>query len=135
MDVLREGWLRTGDIARMDADGYFYIIDRKKELVKVGGYQVWPREIEEVLQAHPAVREVGAAGVPDAARGEAIHAWVALHEGQTATADELRDWCKQRLAPYKLPRGFTFIEKLPRTNVGKLLRRELVRMHLEQNAA
>lgn len=135
MDVLREGWLRTGDIARMDADGYFYIIDRKKELVKVGGYQVWPREIEEVLQAHPAVREVGAAGVPDAASGEAIHAWVALHDGQTATADELRDWCKQRLAPYKLPRGFTFIEKLPRTNVGKLLRRELVRMHLEQTAA
>ncbi len=135
MDVLKEGWLYTGDIASMDADGYFYIIDRKKELVKVGGYQVWPREVEEVLQQHPAVREVGAAGLPDAESGEAIHAWVVLHEGpllygdQTVTPDELRAWCKQHLAPYKVPRGFTFIDKLPRTNVGKLLRRELVRMH------
>lgn len=120
-------WLHTGDIARMDDDGYFYIVDRKKELIKAGGYQVWPREIEEVIAMHPAVLEVGAAGVPDPARGgETVKAWVVLKPGMMATEDELRKFCEDKLAPYKRPRSIDFRDELPKTLVGKVLRRVLV---------
>jgi long-chain acyl-CoA synthetase len=119
-------WVHTGDLARMDADGFIFIVDRKKDMLKTSGFQVWPREIEEVLAAHPAVMEVGVAGVPDAAKGEVAHAWVVLKAGQRATAEELRMYCRERLAPYKVPAQIEFRSELPKTMVGKVLRRALV---------
>ncbi len=120
-------WLYTGDIARMDADGYFYIVDRKKELIKIGGLQVWPRDIEEALKQHPKVLKVAAAGVPDPARGdEMVKAWVVLNPGQTATEDELKKFCEDKLVNYKRPKSIEFRDDLPETMVGKVLRRELV---------
>jgi long-chain acyl-CoA synthetase len=132
-NVLRDGWLYTGDIAYMDEDGYFFIVDRKKELIKPGGFQVWPREVEEIIQKFGKVLEVGVAGVPDAHSGEAVKAWVVLKPGETATADEIRAWCKEQLAAYKVPKHIEFVEALPRSTVGKILRRELVRQHKEAN--
>ncbi|WP_322797887.1 long-chain fatty acid--CoA ligase [Thermoflexus sp.] len=125
-NTLRNGWLYTGDIARMDEDGYFYIVDRKKEVIKPGGYQVWPREVEEILAQHPKIKEVAVAGIPDPHLGEAVKAWVVLHEGQTATAEEIREWCRDKLAPYKIPRHVEFRTELPKSMVGKVLRRVLV---------
>lgn len=128
-------WLFTGDIARMDEDGYFYIVDRKKELIKPGGFQVWPREVEEVVITHPKVLEVGVAGIPDPYRGETVKAWVVLKPGETASEDEIKAFCKERLAGYKVPTHVEFRTELPKTTVGKILRRELVRQHKEaQNA-
>ena len=124
-------WLFTGDIARMDEDGYFYIVDRKKELIKPGGYQVWPREVEEAVAAFPKVLEVGVAGIPDAYRGETVKAWIVLKPGETTTEDEIKAFCKERLAPYKVPTHYEFRDELPKTTVGKILRRELVRQHKE----
>ncbi|HEX6210896.1 MAG TPA: AMP-binding protein [Methylomirabilota bacterium] len=123
-------WLHTGDIGFMDRDGYVFLTDRKKDLIKTSGYQVWPREIEEVLAAHPAVAEVGAAGVPDPFKGESVKAWVVLRTGTTATEDELRRFCREKLAPYKVPSSIEFRRELPKTLVGKVLRRELVREHV-----
>jgi len=131
-NALRDGWLYTGDIARMDEKGYFYIVDRKKELIKPGGYQVWPREVEEVVAANPKVLEVGVAGIPDPYRGETVKAWVVLKEGETATEDEIKDWCKDRLAKFKVPTHVEFRSELPKTTVGKILRRELVRQEKEK---
>ncbi len=133
-NTLRDGWLYTGDIAYMDEDGYFYIVDRKKELIKPGGYQVWPREVEEVIMANPKVLEVGVAGIPDPYRGETVKAWVVLKPGETATADEIKDWCRERLAKFKVPTHIEFRDELPKTTVGKILRRELVRQHKEAEA-
>jgi long-chain acyl-CoA synthetase len=130
-NTLRDGWLYTGDIARMDDDGYFYIVDRKKELIKPGGYQVWPREVEEAIMENPKVLEVGVAGVPDAYRGETVKAWVVLKPDQTATEEEIQEWCKERLAKFKVPTQVEFRQELPKTTVGKILRRELVREHKE----
>jgi long-chain acyl-CoA synthetase len=131
-NTLRDGWLHTGDIAYMDKEGYFFIVDRKKELIKPGGYQVWPREVEEVIMENPKVLEVGVAGVPDAYRGETVKSWVVLKPGEQATAEEIREWCKSRLAVYKVPSLVEFRDELPKSQmVGKLLRRELVRQHLE----
>lgn len=134
-NVLREGWLYTGDIAYMDEDGYFYIVDRKKELIKPGGYQVWPREVEEVIMENPKVMEVGVAGVPDPYRGETVKAWVVLKEGESASKEDIQDWCRERLAKFKVPTDVEFREELPKTTVGKILRRELVRQHGESNPA
>lgn len=128
-------WLFTGDIGAMDEDGYFRIVDRKKELVKVSGYQVWPREVEEVLAAHPKVAEVGVAGVPDAYQGETIKAWLVLKPGQEATDEEIRAFCHDKLAKFKIPKYIEFRTELPKTTVGKVLRRELVREHKEKAAA
>ena len=130
-NALRDGWLYTGDIARMDENGFFYIVDRKKELIKPGGYQVWPREVEEVISAHPKVLEVGVAGIPDAYRGETVKAWVVLKPGETADEAEIKEWCKERLAKFKVPTHIEFRDELPKTTVGKILRRELVRQHKE----
>jgi long-chain acyl-CoA synthetase len=115
----------------MDPDGYFYVVDRKKELIKPGGLQVWPREVEEVLSAHPAVLEAGVAGIPDPERGEAVKAWLVLRPGAEASPDEIKDWCRQRLVAYKVPSEIVFRSQLPKSNVGKVLRRELVREHFE----
>jgi long-chain acyl-CoA synthetase len=130
---LKDGkvWLFTGDIAQVDEDGYFYIVDRKKELIKPGGYQVWPREVEEVLAAYPKVMEVGVAGIPDPYRGETVKAWIVMKPGETATEEELKAFCKERLAAYKVPTHYEFRSELPKTTVGKILRRELVRQHKE----
>jgi len=124
-------WLFTGDIARMDEDGYFYIVDRKKELIKPGGFQVWPREVEEAIMDNPKVLEVGVGGIPDPKSGETVKAWVVLKPGESMTEDELKEFCKERLAPYKVPRHVEFRGELPKTTVGKILRRELVRQHKE----
>lgn len=124
--TIRNGWLHTGDIAVMEADGYFRIVDRLKEMIISGGYNIYPREIEEVLYQHPAVLEATAIGVPDSYRGESAKAFVVLKPGQTATAEELIAFCKQNLAPYKVPRYVEFRESLPKTMIGKILRRELV---------
>jgi len=118
-------WLHTGDLGYMDDDGYLFVVDRKKDLIKTSGYQVWPREIEEVLAAHPAVAEVGAAGVPDALKGEIVKAWIVLRAGQSATEQELRAYCREKLAPYKVPAHIEFRSELPKTMVGKVLRRAL----------
>lgn len=140
--VLRDGWLYTGDIASMDPDGYFYLVDRKKELIKPGGFQVWPSEVEEVLLRHPKLAEAAVAGVIDSQRGELVVAWVVLKpEAAPPTSArqdevnhyykvyeaELRQICKDTLAPYKVPAMIHFIQALPRSTVGKVLRRELVR--------
>ena len=131
-NALRDGWLYTGDIAKMDEEGFFYIVDRKKELIKPGGYQVWPREVEEVIIQHPKVLEVGVAGVPDAYRGETVKAWVVLKTGEEVTEEEIKQWCKDRIAKFKVPTLVEFRTELPKTMVGKILRRELVRQHKEK---
>jgi len=130
---LRDGWLYTGDIARMDEQGYFYIEDRKKDLIICGGYNVYPREVEEVLARHPAVLEVTVAGVPDAKRGETVMAWVVKRPGhENVTEKDIIEWSKGELAAYKYPRIIEFRNELPKTTVGKILKRELVREHKEQ---
>jgi long-chain acyl-CoA synthetase len=128
-NAIRGEWLYTGDIARMDSQGYFFIVDRKKELIKPGGFQVWPREVEETISDHPKVLEVGVAGVPDPYRGETVKAWVVLKPGEELDETDLRAWCKERLAKYKVPSQVEFRDELPKTTVGKILRRELVREH------
>ena len=122
----KDGWLHTGDIAKMDKDGYFYIVDRKKDLIIAGGYNIVPREVEEVLFMHPKVMEAAVIGVPDAKRGEVVKAFVVLKEGATATPDEIRSFCKEKLAPYKVPSHVEFRKELPKTQVGKVLRRTLL---------
>jgi len=133
--IAADGWLRTGDIARRDEDGYFYIVDRLKDIIIVSGFNVVPREVEEVLFEHPKVQEAVAAGIPDSYRGESVKAYVVLKAGQTATADELIAFCKERLAPYKVPRQIEFRSELPKTMVGKFLRRVLVEEEKKKLAA
>lgn len=117
--------LYTGDLGYLDEDGYLFIVDRKKDLIKTSGYQVWPREIEEVISSHPAVHEVGVAGVPDKMRGEKAKAWIVLNDGAKLSESEVKSWCRERLAPYKVPAKFEFVADLPKTQVGKVLRRAL----------
>jgi len=125
--AIRDGYLYTGDVARMDENGFFYIVDRKKDMIIVSGYKVWPRDVEDVLYQHPAVREAAVVGIPDAYRGETVKAYVALKNGfeGKVTPEELIDFCKQRMANYKYPRFIEFLDELPRTATGKFLRREL----------
>ena len=123
--TLRGGWLRTGDIATVDEDGYVAIVDRKKEMIIVSGYNVYPREVEEALAKHPAVLEGAAIGVPHPLKGEEVKAFVVLKPGQTATADELIAFCREQLAPFKVPRAIEFRDALPKTLIGKVLRRQL----------
>jgi len=123
--VLRDGWLLTGDLARMDEDGYFYIVDRKKDMILCSGYNVYPREVEEVLFMHPSVGEAAAIGVPDTYRGESVKAFVVLKSGKTATQEEVIAFCKERLAAFKVPKSVEFATALPMSLVGKVLRRQL----------
>jgi long-chain acyl-CoA synthetase len=122
---LRDGWLYTGDIARMDKDGYFYIEDRKKDLIITGGYNVYPREVEEVLYQHPKVLEASVVGVPSKVKGERIKAFVVLKEGVTTKPSEIIKFCRERLAPYKVPKSIDFRDELPKSLAGKVLRRVL----------
>lgn len=125
-EVLKDGWLHTGDMGYMDEEGYFYIVDRKKDMIIASGYNIYPREIEEVLYEHPAVKEVVVAGVPDPYRGETVKAYIVLKEGTTVTEDELNKFARKNLAAYKVPRKYEFRDELPKTTVGKILRRQLV---------
>jgi long-chain acyl-CoA synthetase len=124
--TLKNGWLLTGDLGYMDEDGYFYIVDRKKDMIIAGGFNIYPREIEEVLYEHPDVQEVVAAGIPDPYRGETVKAYVVLKEGSTLTEEELNQFTRKHLAAYKVPRVYEFRKELPKTAVGKILRRALV---------
>lgn len=124
-EMLRDGWLYTGDIGHMDDDGYVFITSRKKELIKPSGHQVYPGEIEEVIMQYPAVLEVSVAGVRDAVQGEAVKAWIVLKPDSKCTEQEIQAFCKERLTPYKVPKHVEFREALPKTMVGKVLRRVL----------
>jgi long-chain acyl-CoA synthetase len=123
--ALPGGALRTGDVGYMDAEGWFYIVDRKKDQINVGGFKVWPREVEDVLYEHAAVREAAVVGVPDEYRGETVKAFVSLRPGASLTEGELVAFCKERMAAYKYPRRIEFLDEIPKTVTGKLLRREL----------
>jgi long-chain acyl-CoA synthetase len=124
-EAIRDGWFHTGDMARIDEDGYFFIVDRKKDMIIRGGYNVYPREIEEVLYEHPAVREAAVVGIPHDDLGEEVGAAVALKEGASATADELRGFVKEQVAAYKYPRHIWFVDELPKGPTGKILKREI----------
>jgi long-chain acyl-CoA synthetase len=126
-NTIRDGWLFTGDLGYLDEDGYLFIVDRKKDVIKPSGFQVWPRDVEEVIASHPAVAEVGVAGVPDPYSGEAVKAWVVLREGQQLCEEDLRQFCHTRLTGYKVPKYVEFRQSLPKSMIGKVLRRELVR--------
>ena len=123
--AFRDGYFLTGDVAIMDEDGWFYIVDRKKDMINVSGYKVWPREVEDVLYTHPRVKEAAVVGIPNEYRGETVKAFVALKEGDGVTEDELIAYAKERMADYKYPREISFLDELPKTATGKYLRREL----------
>lgn len=124
-----DGWFRTGDVAEMDEDGWFYLVDRKKDQINASGYKVWPLEVEEVLYKHPSVREAGVIGVPDPYRGETVKAYISLRANVKTTESELRDFCKERLAAYKAPRIIEFLDELPKTSTGKITRKSLRDFH------
>ncbi|XKG67053.1 long-chain-fatty-acid--CoA ligase [Mesobacillus maritimus] len=125
-EVLKDGWLLTGDVGYMDEEGYFYIVDRKKDMIIAGGFNIYPREVEEILYEHPAVMEAAVAGIPDAYRGETVKAYIVLKEGHNVTEEELNEFARKHLAAYKVPRYYEFRKELPKTAVGKILRRSLV---------
>lgn len=130
---LKDGWLYTGDIAQTDEDGYLYIVDRKKDMIIAGGFNIYPREVDEVLYQHPKVAEAVAVGVPDAYRGETVKAFVVLKPGETATDKEVIEFCKQKLAPYKVPKLVEFREGIPKSAVGKILRKILREEEIAKN--
>jgi long-chain acyl-CoA synthetase len=132
-DTIRDGWLYTGDIGYMDDDGYLFIVDRKKDLIIAGGFNIYPRDIDEVLFEHPKIREACTIGVPDAYRGETVKAFVVPETGETITQDEVRAWCKEKLASYKVPKQVEFMDELPKSAIGKVLRRKLKEMEMEKN--
>jgi len=129
-EVLRDGWLLTGDLARMDEDGFFYIVDRQKEMIISGGYNIYPREVEEVLYAHGKIMEAAVVGLPDPYRGEIVKAYVVLKEGESMTEEEVIDYCKGKLARYKVPRSAEFRAELPKSLVGKVMKRLLLEEEL-----
>ena len=120
-----DGRLRTGDVGYRDADGWVYLVDRRKDLIIAAGYKVWPREVEDVLCSHAAVRDAAVVGVPDSYRGETVKAFVSLHAGATSDPEELIAFCRERMAAYKYPRAVEIRDELPRNAGGKILRREL----------
>ncbi|QMV42992.1 long-chain-fatty-acid--CoA ligase [Cohnella cholangitidis] len=123
--AIRDGWLRTGDLAKMDEEGFFSIIDRKKDIILAGGFNVYPREVEEILFEHPAVKEASVLGVPDSYRGETVKAYIVLKEGWQVSEMQLNRWCRERLAPYKVPKLYEFRDSLPLSLIGKVIRRKL----------
>jgi long-chain acyl-CoA synthetase len=132
--TIKDGWLLTGDIVTVDEEGFFTVVNRKKELILCGGERIYPRELDEVLYSHPKVLDACAIGVPHPDQGESIKAFVVLKKGEQAASQEIIDFCKKRLAPLKVPQSVVFLSELPRTPVGKVLRRELKRMHLVQSS-
>ena len=125
--AIRDGWLFTGDVGKMDTDGWFYVVDRKKDMIVASGYKVWPRDVEDVIYRHPAVKETAVVGVQDPYRGETVKAFVALKEGMegSVTPEEIVSFCKSRMAAYKYPRQVEFVAEIPKTLTGKFLRRTL----------
>lgn len=134
-DVLRDGWLYTGDVAYMDEEGYFFIVDRKKDLIISGGYNIYPREIDEVLITHPKIKEAVAVGIPHQGRGETVKAYVILEDGEEMSKNEVVAYCREKLAGYKVPRKIEFRDELPKTMVGKILRRALREEEAAKNSA
>ena len=134
-DTLKDGWLYTGDIAKMDEEGYFYIVDRKKDMIISGGFNVYPRDIEEVLFEHPKIVEAAAIGLPHPTRGEQVKAFIVLKEGETETEEGIIEYCKEKLATYKLPTLIEFRAELPKTNVGKVLKKDLRKEELAKSSA
>jgi len=130
--VLRDGWCYTGDIAKRDEDGYFYIVDRKKDMIISGGFNIYPREVEEVLYEHPKVREAAVVGIPDPKYGESVKAFISIEEGEKTTEEEIIQFCKKNLAKYKIPKSVEFRKEMPKTLVGKVLRRVLVEEELSK---
>ena len=126
--ALRHGWLHTGDMGRLDSDGYLYIVERKKDLIIRGGFNIYPREVEDVLYAHPAVAEASVVGTADPLMGEEVLAYVALKPGATTDAAALLTFCQSRLAKYKCPRRIRFLDSLPKSPIGKILKKELRRL-------
>ena len=123
--TLRNGWLHTGDVGYLDEDGYLFLMDRSKDLIISGGENIYPREIEEVLVQHKAVREVAVIGVPDPKWGESIKAVISLLPSESVTEEDLIDFCKQHIASYKKPKSIDFMDELPKNNYGKIVKREL----------
>lgn len=128
--AIKDGWFLTGDIATMDEEGYFRIVDRKKDMIITGGFNVYPREVDEVLYSHPKIKEACAIGIPDTHSGERIKAYVVLKDGETSNIIEIIDYCREKLTPYKVPKEVEFVDDLPKSAVGKILRKELRRMEL-----
>jgi long-chain acyl-CoA synthetase len=129
-DVLKDGWFYTGDIGMLDDDGYLSIVDRKKDMIIAGGYNIYPIELDDVLMGHPKVLEACTIGVQDEYRGETVKAFIVTREGETLTQEEVTQYCKDNLAAYKVPKMFEFIDELPKSAVGKVLRRKLKEMEL-----
>ncbi|MBW1818290.1 MAG: AMP-binding protein, partial [Deltaproteobacteria bacterium] len=132
-DAIRDGWFYTGDIGYMDEDGYIFIVDRKKDMIIAGGYNIYPRDIDEILFEHPKIQEACAVGIPDAYRGETVKAFVVPSPGETLTEEEVIAFCREKLAAYKVPKIVEFMDELPKTTVGKVLRRKLKEMELEKS--
>ncbi|MGH6912463.1 MAG: AMP-binding enzyme [Geminicoccales bacterium] len=126
VDIFQGARLHTGDVGYLDEDGYLYIVDRIKDLILSGGFNVYPRQIEEVIHLHPAVDEVAVCGVPDPHRGEIVKAYVKLRQGASVTATELREFLKDKLAPFQMPRQIEFREALPKTLIGKISKKDLI---------
>ena len=133
-EAIRDGWFFTGDIGRMDEEGYLYVVDRKKDMIIAGGYNIYPRDIEEVLFEHPDIQEVCVVGVPHEYRGETVKAFIVLEPEKTLTEERLDVYCRERLAAYKVPRLYEFTDSLPKSAVGKILRRELRDMERKKAA-
>jgi long-chain acyl-CoA synthetase len=125
--AIKDGWFYTGDIGSADQDGYLYVVDRKKDMILRGGYNVYPREIEEVIYGHPDVLEAAVVGVPDGTLGEEVGAAISLRQGSTQTAESLQEYLKERVAAYKYPRVIWFVDELPKGPTGKILKREIAR--------
>lgn len=130
--VLKDGWLYTGDIGFMDEEGYLTVVDRKKDIIIAGGFNIYPNEIDDILFGHPKIAEACTIGVPDQYRGETVKAYIVLNEGETMTADDVEAFCRESLAPYKIPKEVEFIEELPKSGVGKILRRALKEQELNK---
>jgi len=126
--VLREGWLYPGDIGFFDEDGYLTIVDRKKDMIIASGYNIYPREIDEILFDHPKILDACAIGVPDSYRGETVKAFIVVKPGETLTEEEVSQWGKEKLAAYKVPKMIEFVDALPKSAIGKILRREVKEM-------
>ena len=133
-ETLRDGWLRTGDMAYMDAEGYFFIVDRKKEMIIRGGENIYPKEIDNLLFSHPGILEAAVVGVPDKIMGEEVKAFVVLKPGETMTEEEVRQFCAENLASFKVPRFVEFIDELPKNILGKTLKKHLKQKGLGEGA-
>jgi long-chain acyl-CoA synthetase len=131
-ETLRNGWFHTGDVGKLDDAGYLYIVDRKKDMIIAGGFNIYPREIDEVLYEHPKVLEACAVGVPHEYRGETVKAFIVPRPGETLTAEEMDAFCRERLTPYKVPKLYEFLDELPKSVIGKVLRRELRDMEMKK---